>query len=188
MYKSIKAIVAVIIVTATFYLIAITILFKGINKFELDYSKFEQQQAKFNECYDNSETQLATDLYHTDLLQYDEAELAQIMLDSFQTACDTTYTISSEGQISDMAMYIALQTDLQLLDTVYTTSSSYYAIVGVPQEYLFFAMNEDKTSLAAYVVIPTDEYNYIEIFNTTNLDEAKIKTQYLLLFYNEQVR
>lgn len=188
MYKSIKAIVAVILVTATFYLIAILILFKGINKFELDYSSFDSKVEVFNECYDNSDTRLANSLYHTDLLQYEEEELLNIMLNNFQTECDSSFTISSKEQINDMALHVAEESNLLLLDAVYTTSSDFYAIINKPQEYLFFAMDEEKTRLAAFVVIPADNYNFIEIFNTDNLEEAEINSQHLLLFYNELVK
>lgn len=189
MYKSIKAIVLVIVVTVTFYLVAVTILFKGMNKFELNFETFEDNLSTFNECYSGEDSDLAKSLYHTDLMKMDNKELFDMMTNSFATTCDSRFVVSSEKQVSNMAKYLVENIDLKLVDNVYTTNSSYYAIINLPQEYLFFAMNDEKTQIAGYVVIPTKSgYEYIEVFNTTDVEEAKIATEKVLLFYNEQVQ
>ncbi len=186
MYKQIKAIIAMIIVSVIFYLLATFILFKGATNYELNLEEFQIKLEEFQKCY-NKESVVASKLYHTNLLDFDEEELYRIMKDEFNTSCNTTFVVSSNKQIQDMALYLTTQTDYKFLDVVYTAPSRYYAIQGVPQEYLFIAMNEKKTEMKAFVVVPKDEYEIIEVFTSSDIDIASKQLQHLLLFYNEQV-
>ncbi len=115
-----------------------------------------------------------------------------------ETGCTTDYVTSNDEQLTIYAQnlyeYLTDKYPNQqfgLLDTIYTAPSKYYAYLGEPQSYLFFAMNSEQTVMMAYVYTPeVDGYNIDELWTVEeadNLDQVQEYTQNLLVKYYEKV-
>ncbi len=185
-----KAIFTIGIVTATFYIIAVALLTKIESKVpDFTYETFNVKLEEFNECYSGDGAAIAQEVYQTDIFTYSQKELYELFDTKFYTQCNSRFVKSSPKQIKEMAMFLVDNIDKKLLDVVYTAPENFYAIANQPQEYLFYAMNDEKTSIGAYLVSRDgDKIKYEVLFDTSNDAKAQESVQLLLIMYREIVK
>ena len=203
MLENIKAVVLSVVVFLVFMFGVMMIFINASEPKDLDSNYFHAQNDYFKQCaQDNQElNSLAVNIQSNDFIYLDDSLIEDAYeLYDFTTGCNVGYVESSDEQVllyaQDVLVYAQAHVNdesVLLLDTVYATSSAYSAYLGMPKEYLFFTMNEDKTMMMSYVAAPQVDGSVVVspvwmIDESSNLDVLKSYTKKLLLKYNEKVK
>lgn len=194
--------VTTVIAVSLIMLVAMLVFFMmTLDSSELSEEAFITSNQSFVDCAESySETQKLYETY-TDqaIIDMEVLELAEMREQlEVETACTTDYVVSNDDQLTLYAqnLYDYLSDkypnqELGLLDTIYTAPAKYYAYLGMPQSYLFFAMNSEQTMMMAYVYTPeVGGYNIEELWSieeANDLEQVQEYTQNLLVKYYEKV-
>ncbi len=201
MLGNIRDITTVIVVGLLMFVGMLIFFIVSMQAQELTLERFNQGSEYFKSC--SADYQLTNDLYQgytdQDVIAMDVNHLAAMreQLDITEE-CNTDYVISNQDQISSYAedVYHYLQTkypeyQFGLLDTVYTAPAKYYAYLNTSQDYLFFAMSADESTMMAYVYKPlADDYQLTELWTidqASDLEQVQTYTSNILVKYYEKV-
>ncbi len=200
MLGSIRDITTVIVAALLMFVIMLVFFIVTLDGAELTSSNFNQGILEYKACtddYDQKYTQYAQ-YNDQDVLMMDVDTLAEMRLEiETETSCNSDFVTSNTKQLSVYAenVYNEINDDSDihygLIDTIYTAPANYYAYLGIPQEYLFFAMSDDQSKLMGYIYAPTvDGYTLRELWSedqSSDLDEVQSYTSNLLVKYYEKV-
>ncbi|WOO88558.1 hypothetical protein R2F61_06395 [Mollicutes bacterium LVI A0078] len=194
--------ITVVIAVSLLMLVGMLVFFMTtLDSSELTEEAFVASNQDFIGCAESyQQTQKLYETY-TDqaILSMEVLELAEMRQElELETGCMTDYVSSNEQQLSTYAehLYEYLTAkypnqEFGLLDTIYTAPAKYYAYLGEPQSYLFFAMNAEQTVMLGYVYTPqVDGYNIEELWTVdeaSDLEQVQDYTQNLLVKYYEKV-
>ena len=190
------AVVSFIVLFAT--LIILFIIFAEGRSF--DYQNFNSGLAEFKVCASNYDeiNSAATQVENNEFIRWSDKEVEQFYTNNeFASPCNSSFTTSNEEQIREYA-YEALDfaTDFYkeqayLIDAVYTAPSSYYAFIGKPQEYLYFALPKNQEQIVGVLVQQGKDglivTNTWELEDTINLKSTEQFVKLMLVKYSEKV-
>lgn len=198
MLGSIRDLTTVILAGIIMLVVLLVFFMVTLKGSELSYDTFNSGLANFNTCIEGNEYTVA-DYSNEQVLTMNVERLAAMREDlDVEEACNTDFVVSSDEQITTYAedVYNEISNkypgqDFGLLDTVYTAPAKYYAYLGIPQDYLFFAMSSDESQMIGYIYSPTaDGYELNELWSideSSDLDTVQNYTNNLLVKYYEKV-
>lgn len=188
-----------IAVAVVIFIIGFVIVYGNLPKPQFEHAAFTEQQQAFKHCVNNDVLFITADAFEKDYLQLPLEEIStqyKTLREQVPTNCSTFHVESSYEQLQEMALPVLAKAqafynseDVKAVNAVYTPSSLYSALLGMPQPYLFFISNKDQDRIVAIKVSPLKEGALIEPLwgyeESQNLAYTQGEVQKLLLVYNE---
>lgn len=188
-----------IAVAVAIFIIGFIIVYGNLPKPQYEYATFIEQQRAFKQCVKNDSLFIRAAAFEKEYLQLPLADISaqyKSLLKQVSSNCGTFHVESSYEQLQEMALpVLALaqefynSKDVKAVNVVYTPSSIYSALLGIPQPYLFFISDKDQDRIVAIKVSPLKESVLIEPLwgydESKNLEFTQGEIQKLLLVYNE---
>lgn len=201
MLGNIRDITAAVVALVIMFVALLVFLLTTMGDNELNAAQFSTGYDNFVSCSANYEqTQATYREYDNSLILNQSVEDLAQMREQLEVKenCNSEFVVSGEKQVStygeEVYNYVNEtypQDKFKLLDTVYTAPAKYYAYIGQPQDYLFFAMSEDESKLMAYTYAPDQEQSKITslwtIEQSTDLQLVQTYTKNILVKYYEKV-
>lgn len=203
MLNDIKQYVVGIIV---FVIVCFVILLMFTNSIvEPTYSAttFSQDLESFKTCATDYEQkhELAKTIDNNEFIYLSDEELAEAYPNYvFETSCEVGFVNTEDEKMEEMAMeaynYATKYfntSEVGLINATYSAPSSYYAYLGEPAEYLYFAMTKDEQNIVGIVVQPNGDgtYNITPTWPYEQSGDLTTTDKYsdrLLLKYNTKVK
>lgn len=201
MLGNIRDITTAVVALVIMFVALLVFLLMTMSGAELNADQFSAGYKTFVACSPNYEQT------KQEYLEYDNQQLLTQSVDNLaqmreqleiEDDCNSEFVVSGDQQISKYGeeVYEFInksypEDKFKLLDTVYTAPAKYYAYLGQPQDYLFYAMSEDESKLMAYVYSP--DQNQATITSLWTIDEAsdlqlvQEYTKNILVKYYEKV-
>lgn len=187
MLNSIRDITAILI-SGVVILVGLLIFFMvTLSGSELSFDNFDSELDFFIKCESDYENQNELFSTYTNenimLMNVDSLANMRIELDK-SSSCNSDFVISSDDQIRiyaeatyDFIITTYPNENLTLLDAVYTAPSSYYTYTGIPQDYLFFAMDQEGSIMMAFIFDPKTE-SATQLWTIEEADDFDVVEKY----------
>ncbi len=201
MLGSIRDITSVIVVALLMFVVMLVFFIVTLDSAELTSDSFTIGNQQFISCAaDYTKTSNEYKQYaDQQVLTMDVESLADMRISiEAETTCNSDFVKSNNEQLhtyaNDVYNYVSTKypdANFGLLDTVYTAPAKYYAYLGLPQDYLFFTMDESQSILLAYIYSPTtDDGQISELWSIDEANDLELVQNYtnnLLVKYYEKV-
>ncbi len=197
MLNNIKDTVIVIIVFLLLFVGALLFFITTSSNIAMDSENFDGYLENYSECRGEYDSKTYDD---TDIINMSIEEVKLIHEEIGQkTNCSSKFVVSNDEQISDYSYELLPELEnyfgnkeFGYIDAIYTAPSRYYADLGIPQQYLFFAMDRDETKLVAIVAKPNLEggleHEFLwDIQTAEDLELVQSYVEKLLVKYKEQI-
>lgn len=199
MLGTIRDQVAVIIVSIVLLCGALIFFALTLKAQPLMVENFNSGLQAFNECTTRDYPEEYLNYSNLEISLLDETTLRDFRdeLDAEET-CSSNFVASTDDQIRQ---YVELsypliqdmtEIDIKLLDAVYSAPSQYYAYKQVPQDYLVFGLDEEETTLLAFVLTP-DLAGNVEVemvwseTEGSDLNKVQAYSDRLLVKYDQKI-